>query len=92
MTEQDRPRRAITYSERVKIGSPAHRIVCEKFGGLTAFERATGFKTATVHNWLRSGLVPSKWYAPGISYQRYIMQRAKKFGIDVTAEDFIERG
>ena len=84
-----RQKRAIT-SERVKRDAPAYRIVIQKCGGLSTLCDITGFAPATVHNWLRSGLIPAKWYEPNLSYQRYIMGRAALSGIAVTPSDFIE--
>lgn len=77
-------------SARVKRGMPSHLIVIGKFGGLTTFCRMTGFAVSTVHNWLRSGLVPAKWIEPGLSYQRHIIARGAANGITVDPADFIE--
>lgn len=88
--EKPAPRRRATTSIRVKKDAPAYRIVVEKFGGLTSFCEITGFNVPTVHNWLRSGLIPSKWYEPGESYQRYILSCAAFMGVEMGPEDFIE--
>lgn len=84
------PARRPTTSDRVKRGMPADHIVNGTFGGLAAFCKATGFNASTVHNWLRSGLVPAKWIEPGLSYQRFIIGCAKSEGLTVTPADFIE--
>lgn len=78
-------------SERVKKDSPAYVVVYTRFGGLINFCEATGFAPTTVHNWLRSGLVPAKWREPGLSYQRHIMKMAQIAGVAMVAADFIER-
>lgn len=90
MTETPRHQRRVIRSERVKIGAPADRIVNGVFGGLMNFCSMTGLHSSTVHNWLRSGLIPAKWHEPGLSYQRFIQKVAHIHGLSVPAEFFIE--
>lgn len=81
-------RRRIT-SARVKVGSPAERIV-DRFGGLANFCEACDFGRSAVHGWMRNGLIPAKWREEGVSYQRWIIERGDERGIHISAVDFIE--
>jgi len=85
---QPRARRKIT-SDRVKVGSPAERIV-DRFGGLANFSVICDFGRSTVHAWMRSGLIPAKW-RDGMSYQRWIIERGAAHGIEISPDDFVER-
>lgn len=90
MPEKTSHRRRVIRSDRVKVGSPAYVIIRLKFGGLANFCSATGFKTTTAWCWLRSGLIPSKWLEPGLSYQRHIIECGAKVGVEVAEDDFVE--
>lgn len=88
MEELARPPRRVT-SVRIDRTTPASRVI-EAFGGLTRFCEACDWPLSTVHSWLSRGLVPARW-RDGVSYQSYIIARAREQGIDLPVVFFIER-
>lgn len=48
-----------TTSERIDQKQPAYVVIMDKWGGLAAFCRDTGWPTSTVHDWLVKGLIPA---------------------------------
>lgn len=60
----------------------AHRIIVEKFGGLTEAHRATGIPIHRIHYMLRKGVIPE-------GDRQTFLDAAAKSGIEHVPEDYI---
>lgn len=92
MLETPNHQRRVSRSKFIKRDMPAYIIIHQKFGGLMNFCAATGFKPSQVHAWMRGGLIPAKWLAPGLSYQRHVIECGMAIGIEISECDFVEGG
>lgn len=58
------------------------RKVIEKFGGQTALAKLLGRQQSTVSYWVKTGVIPAKWWAT-------LLQLAKERGVQLDTEDLV---
>jgi hypothetical protein len=78
---EPKPRVGRPLGDTIDRTAPAS-IVIQKFGGLTAFCKATGIPLSTAHDWEKKGLIPSTQFS-------HVLVCSADVGAGIEPTDFV---